>query len=35
MSLFGWVFMLLSVGFVVALTWWCYRRVLTLPAEKL
>ena len=26
----GWVFMIASVGFVVALAFWCFYRVLTL-----
>lgn len=29
----GWIFMLLSVGFVWSLTIWSFRRVLTLPPE--
>ncbi len=29
MSAGGWIFMLLSVGFVYGLTFWCFRRVLT------
>jgi len=29
----GWLFMVLSIGFVVALTAWCYYRVLTAPKE--
>ena len=33
MTLFGWIFMIVSVGFVVVLTWWCYQRVLPLPPE--
>ncbi len=27
----GWIFMLASVGFVVILTFWCFRKVLTAP----
>jgi hypothetical protein len=27
----GWAFMLLSVGFVVALVAWCFYKVLTVP----
>ncbi len=30
----GWAFMLLSIGFVVLLTGWCYYRVLTAPGES-
>ena len=30
----GWLFLLLSVGSVVGLTWWCFRRVLAAPPEK-
>jgi hypothetical protein len=30
----GWIFMLSSIGFVVALTAWCYYRVLTAPGES-
>jgi hypothetical protein len=30
----GWILMLASVGFVTILTWWCFRKVLTLPAEE-
>jgi hypothetical protein len=30
----GWIFMLSSIGFVVALTAWCYYRVLTSPGES-
>lgn len=29
----GWIFMLVSVGAVWALTLWCFHRVLTLPPE--
>ncbi|MFN0008329.1 MAG: hypothetical protein ACKVXR_10505 [Planctomycetota bacterium] len=29
----GWVFLIVSVGFVTGLVVWCYRRVLTLPPE--
>jgi len=31
MNLYGWVFMLASCGFVVALTAFCYWRVLRTP----
>jgi hypothetical protein len=27
----GWAFMLLSIGFVVVLTAWCFYKVLTVP----
>jgi hypothetical protein len=29
----GWIFMLVSVGFVVGLVIYCYYRVLTAPKE--
>ncbi|HVS09832.1 MAG TPA: hypothetical protein VMS76_08145 [Planctomycetota bacterium] len=29
----GWIFMLVSVGFVVSLVTYCYYRVLTAPKE--
>ena len=29
----GWVFMIASVGFVVALAFWCFYRVLTTPEK--
>lgn len=29
----GWIFMFLSVGFVVGLVTWCFRKVLTKPAS--
>jgi hypothetical protein len=34
MTALGWVFMILSVGFVWGLTGWCFYRVLTLPPEE-
>jgi hypothetical protein len=30
----GWIFMLLSVGFVTVLIYWCFKKVLSLPPEK-
>jgi len=33
MTLAGWIFMLVSVGFVVSLVSYCYYRVLTAPKE--
>jgi hypothetical protein len=30
----GWVFLIVSVGFVTVLVIWCYRRVLALPVES-
>jgi hypothetical protein len=27
----GWIFMIVSIAFVVSLTAWCYYRVLTTP----
>ena len=29
----GWIFMLISVGFVTILVIWCFARVLSLPPE--
>ena len=29
----GWIFMIVSITFVVALTAWCYYRVFTAPHE--
>lgn len=29
----GWTFMILSLVFVVGLTAWCYKRVLSAPSE--
>ena len=29
----GWLFLCLSVGFVVLLTLWCYTRILSLPTD--
>ena len=29
----GWIFMICSLAFVILLTAWCYRRVLSLPTE--
>ena len=34
LSTAGWIFMVLSVGFVTILTYWCFRRVLSLPPEE-
>jgi hypothetical protein len=34
MTALGWVFMILSVGFVWVLTGWCFYRVLTLPPTE-
>lgn len=34
MTIGGWLFMLVSVGFVVALTAWCFYRVLTTPEDE-
>lgn len=31
MTIGGWIFMTLSVGFVWTLAGWCYYRVLTTP----
>jgi hypothetical protein len=31
MTLGGWISMTLSLGFVVGLTWWCFKRVLSAP----
>jgi hypothetical protein len=33
MNLGGWIFMLVSVGFVTVLTFWCFKRVLSAPKE--
>lgn len=33
MTLGGWVFMILSLSFVLGLTGWCYYKVLTIPGE--
>jgi hypothetical protein len=33
MTLGGWLFMVVSVAFVWGLTFWCFRRVLSAPAE--
>lgn len=33
MTAFGVTFMVLSVGFVVGLCYWCFAKVLSLPAE--
>lgn len=30
----GWVFMIVSVGFVVSLIAWCFKRVLTDPSDE-
>jgi len=29
----GWLFLTVSVGFVVLLTLWCYTKVLSLPTD--
>lgn len=29
----GWTFMIVSIGFVVLLTLWCYAKVLALPTD--
>jgi hypothetical protein len=34
MTVAGWILMLCSVGFVVALTFYCFYRVLRVPAAK-
>ena len=34
MTLTGWIFMILSITFVVTLVSWCYYRVLTAPGES-
>ncbi len=31
MNLYGWIFMLVSVGSVTVLTAWCFNRVLNAP----
>lgn len=33
MNALGWIFMLISVGGVTALTAWCFYRVLNAPKE--
>ena len=33
MRLGGWIFLVLSTGFVVGLAAWCYYKVLTLPDD--
>ena len=33
MTTTGWIFMVCSVGFVVGLTFWCFKKVLTKPAS--
>jgi hypothetical protein len=30
----GWLFMILSITFVIGLTAWCYYRVLTTPGDS-
>ena len=35
MTVAGWIIMILSVGSVLALTTFCFYRVLTLPAAEL
>ena len=34
LTLTGWIFMLVSVIGVIALTFWCFSRVLNLPPEE-
>ncbi len=34
MTLGGMIFMAISVGFVVVLVTWCFRRVLSAPADE-
>jgi hypothetical protein len=34
MNLSGWITMLVSLGFVWSLTFWCFRRVLSSPTEE-
>lgn len=29
----GWLFLTVSVGFVVLLTLWCYTKILSLPSD--
>ncbi|MFO0454799.1 MAG: hypothetical protein ACK5Z0_02215 [Planctomycetota bacterium] len=29
----GWLFLIVSVGFVVLLTFWCFIKVLSLPTD--
>ena len=33
LTIAGWIFMLVSVSFVVILTFYCFYRVLTAPTE--
>jgi hypothetical protein len=33
MTTTGWTFMICSVGFVIGLTFWCFKKVLTKPAS--
>lgn len=33
MTTLGWIFMCLSLGFVVSLAVWCYSKVLSRPPE--
>lgn len=33
MTVLGWIFMIVSLGFVVSLTGWCYIKVLSLPTD--
>ena len=30
----GWLFLIVSVGFVTILTFWCFKKVLGLPPEE-
>lgn len=32
-SSMGWLFLTVSVGFVVLLTLWCYTKILSLPTD--
>ncbi len=34
LSSLGWIFMLVSVGFVTTLALWCFSKVLSLPPEE-
>jgi hypothetical protein len=34
MKPFGWIFLILSLGFVWGLAAWCYYQVLTLPEKE-
>ena len=34
MTVGGWIFMIVSVGFVVGLVSYCFYRVLTLPDDR-